>query len=817
MRQSVLLIFLIILSCNPKKNQVGSALHFLPPNPDLILKINHPVAFQSEIKNNHFLQKIKTTSFLETLRNKLKWVALDKVGSNSIIGLYPLGRNNHEFVLLKTSDSIPLHMESTSERKTDTLIYENQEIIKYQIENESFYKTRLGNKMLLSSSQLLLENTIRSNGQHAVSTVLEKLFQTSDISKPASIFLNLKSSNLFSPELQQPKQIGFGIFANWIAVDFEAKQDELLLSGVAVANDSISQFINLFDETRPLLDRTASIAPQNAEAILSFTFDDFNQFKGNQRTFLDLASVTNDSINNIEEVGVIFLHDKNVLAIHAFENASFINAIENLKTTRSDYQGVDIWRLNTSDFANSLFQPLVKNNKWKFYAVLENTHVFSEEENAIKTIIASKRNGVTFEKGAIYQSIKAQLGTESSVFFVSGTKGLETFLNRHFTSSIANEFAALNLKDIGFATQLTADDDFAHFNILITEIQNTPTNTSVAPIYNLELDSDLVINPQFVKNHRNNTYEIVVQDQDYNLYLISTEGKVLWKKHLEGTIRGKIHQVDLFKNGKLQLAFCTNNQFLILDRNGEEVVPFNKKYEGGNLNPLAVFDYENTRNYRFVVTQGRKVFMYNSKGKVVDGFTYTDAESPIIDAPKHFRISGKDYLVFQLENGMLKIKHRAGGDRVKVNRTISFSNNEVFFYRNKFSVTDKKGVLHQVDTKGKLSATNFNLTENHGMFATSKSLALMDDNVLNIKGKKVELEFGVYSQPKIFYIDDKIYVTVTDLQNQKIYLFDSQAKTIPNFPVYGSSVIDLLDMDNDNKLELVSKDQENSIIVYTIN
>ena len=166
---------------------------------------------------------------------------------------------------------------------------------------------------------------------------------------------------------------------------------------------------------------------------------------------------------------------------------------------------------------------------------------------------------------------------------------------------------------------------------------------------------------------------------------------------------------------------------------------------------------------------------------------------------------------------MLKIKHRAGGDRVKVNRTISFSNNEVFFYRNKFSVTDKKGVLHQVDTKGKLSATNFNLTENHGMFATSKSLALMDDNVLNIKGKKVELEFGVYSQPKIFYIDDKIYVTVTDLQNQKIYLFDSQAKTIPNFPVYGSSVIDLLDMDNDNKLELVSKDQENSIIVYTIN
>jgi len=96
-------------------------------------------------------------------------------------------------------------------------------------------------------------------------------------------------------------------------------------------------------------------------------------------------------------------------------------------------------------------------------------------------------------------------------------------------------------------------------------------------------------------------------------------------------------------------------------------------------------------------------------------------------------------------------------------------------------------------------------------------LALMDDNILNIKGKKVDLEFGVYTPPKIFYINDKIYVSVTDIQNQKIYLYDSQAKSIPNFPVYGTSVIDLLDMDNDKKLELVAKDQENSIIVYAIN
>ena len=93
----------------------------------------------------------------------------------------------------------------------------------------------------------------------------------------------------------------------------------------------------------------------------------------------------------------------------------------------------------------------------------------------------------------------------------------------------------------------------------------------------------------------------------------------------------------------------------------------------------------------------------------------------------------------------------------------------------------------------------------------------MNDNILSIKGKKVELELGVYTKPKIFYIYDKIYVSVTDIQNQKIYLFDSQAEPIPNFPVFGSSLIDLIDMENDKKLELVAKDQENSLIVYKMN
>ncbi len=102
------------------------------------------------------------------------------------------------------------------------------------------------------------------------------------------------------------------------------------------------------------------------------------------------------------------------------------------------------------------------------------------------------------------------------------------------------------------------------------------------------------------------------------------------------------------------------------------------------------------------------------------------------------------------------------------------------------------------------------------MEATSRTLSFMNDNELSIKGNKASLDLGVYTKPRIFYIYDKIYVSVTDIQTQRAYVFDSNAILFPNFPVYSNSAIDLTDMDNDRSIEIVGKFEENSIIVYQI-
>src|SRR5690606_15763596 len=114
----------------------------------------------------------------------------------------------------------------------------------------------------------------------------------------------------------------------------------------------------------------------------------------------------------------------------------------------------------------------------------------------------------------------------------------------------------------------------------------------------ITLDSPLLAPPVFFENHRSNGLDIAVQDVNNNLYLISPEGKIHWKRKLEGPILGKIQQVDLYRNGRKQLAFATANSVQVIDRDGNRVKPFPLEFRDKITQPLAIFDYDNDRKYR---------------------------------------------------------------------------------------------------------------------------------------------------------------------------------------------------------------------------
>ncbi len=808
------LLTVLALSCTKEVKTKDSLLEHLPPNPTLVIKIQNLPNFKSELKNNSFLANIKGLSTYKGLWGKLDNLGYVSTKATSLLALYEVGKDNYDFVMVAPNHPDIFNLEKVTDKTVETLTYQNTSITKYTLGANEIYSRSEGKEIVMASSLLLMENMIRAKDANPIDPMLKKLYGTTSPNKSATFFLNLNENPSLLPFKEEKTKKPL---SEWISLDFSANSDRVSLNGIAMAPDSTKNFINLFKGTSPLANKTPQYAPMNTQALISYTFDDYQVFAKNQNTYLDRAKAVDSLFNTIEEVGIVYLNNQKVVMLNSFGTESLYDYLDSGKTSSDSYQGSEILGVQDKNFLTGAFAPLVKDFESNFCTILENSFIFAQDIEPLQTVISNYKSGASFTNSSVYKTAKAPLANESSILFISDGSGIDFFADQDLAPEVSESIKKADLDDYAIASQLVADTDFAHFNIFASKIGTVQESNTVSPLFTLELDTDLALDPQFVKNHRTNKQEIVVQDQNNVLYLISTEGKVLWSKPLNGRIQGPIQQVDIYKNGRLQLAFCTNDQFMIVDRNGDDVPPFKIDFEGGNLNPLAVFDYDGRKDYRFVITQGRKVFMYNNQAKIVSGFTFTEAPSTILGVPKHFRMANKDYLVFKLEDNTLKVLHRNGSERIKVTEKINFSTNEVFLYKNKFSVTNTDGVLHQIDTKGQLTATNFNMNKDHGMYATSNTLVFMDDNILSIRGKKVELDLGVYTKPKIFYIYDKIYVSVTDIQNQKIYLYDSQAEPIAGFPVYGSSMMDLTDMDNDKKLELVAKDQGNSLIVYKMN
>ncbi len=816
-----IILFIVLIfgsSCLNDKSQTRPLLDFIPDRSPLIIKINTLAAFRDNIKSNDFLKDLGTTSTLKTALDKIDFLEMLNDESNGILAFVETEGGNFESIFVTNYGPNVIKKDSVNQLNPEPEDIGNTKLDKYVFKEGTFFSSKEGNKLLFSSSPSILAGTAERLKYNKHSKTLRKLFEISGTKKPGTLYIDVKNfGSVLSRVVKDTSKTIVSNFSDWLSLDINAQPTHLNLSGISMANDSVLSFVDLFANTNPVISITPSLAPATANTLISYNFHDYTIFSKNQQNYLGGTPKSNILFEAMEEVGVIYIDQQKVIILNTHGSEVLADHLNSTKKSAADYQGNEIMAMADSSILSNTLDPVVKDFNANFCTIIKDAFVFAETAEPIQEIIRNYQAGTTFNKTGVYQILEKSLAEESNILFISTTVAVQKIVEQDISEVLNKELTKALQSNYAVASQTIADNNFYHTNLVVQKNEADTFDKGVTEIFAVQFDTILSSQPQLVTNHLNKGMEVVVQDMNNNLYLISPTGKILWKKQLDGLVQGEIKQVDIFKNGRLQLAFTTHDQFMVLDRNGQEVRQFTKKFEGGNLNPLAVFDYDGKKDYRFVITQGEKVFMFDRGAKSVTGFTYTKAEKPIIAAPKHIRTGIKDFLIFKLSDGSLKILNRLGEVRIKVDEKIDFSENEVFLNKDKFTLTDKNGTLYQIDQNGKISKTNFNLSDDHGMYATENTLVLMNDNILTIKGKQLELELGVYTKPKIFYLNDKIYVSVTDLQHELIYLFDSQAEPIANFPVFGSSVIDLNDIDNDKKLEIVVKRSDNSIVSYKLN
>lgn len=760
----VFIVFVLTINCQNKQNKQGSIEDFIPNDAQVVMHINSLDVFKSALKNNELLSKTKFKAIFEN-------------------NLAPIDS-------LKISGPLLLCI---SENSKHTFISQQKHI---------------------GSKELLKQNSIRDSiwvfsTSNSKSTPLKNT-----TGHPYKKFAKLTEPNAtFSIYIAKPEQYGkeFSLFNN-VLLDVKATPKYISLSGIYT--DSNSKWSHLFENISPKTQQLSSIVPDNIENFETFIYSDFQQFSKNLKALdstLVFSELSKTILETSQEMGSIKTSNGSAILLHSIDISTSKEALVAFQEQLKSFRSVPIYKFENDSIFNQNFEGLLPKLNISNYTVIDEFLIFSENETLTEEIISKHINKNNLNNSKSFQNTQQKLSDDISYQKIFTPENLAKILNPIFGTSLSRTDLEAYKNSM---VQVIREDEVVHLNAQIEHFRPTQKQKKINEIFSMTLDATILGNVQFVKNHKTQQKDIVVQDIENQLYLISNQGVVRWKKKLSGPIVGRINQVDLYKNGRFQMVFSTENRVYVLDRLGKDVGPFPLKFKDKITQAVSVFDYDKNKNYRFLVTQGKSLLMYDGKGKRVKGFSYTP-DSEILNAPQHIRYNGKDYIVFAADND-LKILNRRGKIRIDVKESINFSDQNIYFYNNKFSTIDTEGELVQVDIKGRVSKQTLGFDAQTNMTCSSRTLVAQWANQLQIKSNKTILDFGNYLPPQLFYLNDKIYIALTDQQAQKVTLFDSKATVLSGFPIYGISKIDLSDADNDAALELICQSNNSELIMYQI-
>jgi len=783
-------------SCSDINNKNISSLNYLPAESELILNINDLNNTKEILLKNKNLSSISISK--SKILTQLNSLSNEYSNSSGLLSLTSFGKNQTAYTYIREVNS----RDSISKSDLIKSEYQNSKIFIDTSDTKDIYKIVLGNYIISSSEDIVLENIIRDHDLNnpKIDSDFLKIIKGADVNDPFNIFINSKNSDLIKKSISD-----FSFFPNlnnsWISYDFKYSLEEVKMIGATRLNDSINSKLSVLRNLPPSEIKTDKIIPNSFSSFFSFTISDSERFVFNFKNYLkgnDLSTenINFESFNLIDEISFVKDQEKFLILeisnIEQLENYFKLNDIENLKNIKKINLGLDLKTLiNTYDEKASFV----------YAALLDNSLVITQSVSQIKKIINSKAIKDNLSSNSKYLNFKNEKSKKHSFFWVNNNSNNLDSVEYPFIgfSGVINENIAL------------LDFDYSRLN------QSKETNDVFTEFF-LSFENEIISNPIWLKNHNNNQYDFTFQDSENYLYYYSNKGNQYWKKKIPQKIIGDIKQVDIYKNGRLQIVFRTENKLYVLDRNGNEVKELSFEIESGENNiPISIFDYEKNRNYRFLVTNDNIIEMFDSRGKKVSGFKPNVFESNIIKDPVHIRIDGKDFIVVQLENGELKILDRRGRDRIKVDQKIQFSENSIYSYMKTFTTTDNQGNLIQIDMDGKLSKKSLNISSDNLIDIKNDNLVYISENILSIKGINITLPFGKYSKPIIFNESLRMLIGISDLSENNIYLYEDNGELVKGFPLKGNSIIDIRDSDKDGKIEVLARLDSNSIVSYEVN
>lgn len=750
---------------------------------------------------------------------------------------------------------------------------------------EKFSLACVNGLCLISPTSMLIEESIRTiHGDTDLSDDkgLEMIRETAGRFVHANLYINYENlPQLFYPLIGEPEWPELEIFsrmASWGELDLDIKEDAIILNGMNRAREGEALFLGTLRDQTPVRMELQEVMPSGTSYFLHFGISDPSQFMERMTIFLDdlgkgpdmameldrlratygidplddlsqilgnemaWFAIEGESAEAGDQVLVIETRSRSetedmvlhwieqYLQVHSFDMESYLQVYQ-----LDDQTSYNIYRLPDHFFEKLLPGRLFNN----YFTIYENYLLFGPSVELLSRVIYQNVLHKTLVSDPVYKEMSDYLSNRSNItlffrpyYFLDQKKEL--------LSQQANKWMQpleIFLRRIpGLVVQYTTEGDLFYHNVNFK--YTSQIKEKAMTVWESLLDSVASIKPALVINHNTSEKEIFVQDAARNIYLINGTGRILWKQPLDGIIMGEVYQVDMYKNGKLQYLFNTQEKVHLIDRNGNYVDRYPVSLREPATNGLSLFDYDNNKNYRiFLAAENRKIYVYDIEGNIVTGWRFNTTESEVTGEIQHFRIEDRDYIVFSDRNRTYFLD-RQGRERIRIREPLHLSpynpltlDMNIREERPRWISTDTSGNVKAIYLNGSISTLlDEGVTGDHFfrmqdmdsdgvpefIFASGNEL-----NVLHQDGNRLftyKVRDQISHMPDIYkFSASDVKIGITDKNRNRIYLINSDGSLYEGFPLEGSTRFSIgYFAGSDSRFNLIVGSANNFLYNYSI-
>lgn len=783
---------------------------FIPYNSALVVNINPEISLPSGIKSvfttafGKFQEKLlyKTAYGLcnsDLISPTSKVAAVRTEGKNDLVFLFVMDNKN----VLSGGDIVDFLQKNFGKAVGKNRKYDRYKIYSLQSEDEEvFYAVEEG-MVLLSDSELFLEDALRQFDQEAENGEQQmpyrhigKYFSSS---AGVNLFLNTSYFSDLLPMFLQARalfpHLDITSCFKWGALDGDLREDGISLNGFMDYAGQESSFMKTLKGQHSGETDIEAVIPARPVSFFILNLTDLKAYLSALEDYRYNAGLI-EAIRKRKQEYYKILGKEGETELKELLQGEFALVNVSFNESQGKNEGLIIAELKSGGLCKAWIEKAVGND-----ARLHNIH----PDSYLRNYKVDREQSFGYYKfpvedlpavfwGYLFEGIPAKYAFVQDNYLILGSSEkvmgdfIRDYVHRNFVrdaewfkkmktklSSKYNlayfadaekampyytYFAKGDWKDYlrsreGGATPFTAlamqwsNEGELLYNTLFLSTEKTADNKQPHILWQTKLGARISMKPVPVVNHVTGEREIFVQDDLHTVYLLNDAGRVLWRLALDSPINSEVFQVDAFRNGKLQYLFSTSTRLYLVDRNGKQVEHFPVTFKADCKRGITLFDYDKNKNYRiFAPCADRQVYLYDIRGQIVKDWRSEKADKDIATQVNHYRVGEKDYIVFA-DRYRLYILDRRGKERVKVSTVFDLQENTDLYLTRK----DGEDIIAFADREGKVNLVNFQGKSK--VLACGEQLPACRLNIARLHGNADELIFTSGNRLSVYDLNGK--------------------------------------------------------------